>query len=414
MVTIGIYINGRCYIVVELITIPMIPQEQLEEMYSYRLRRIIDIMREKNISLCIVTNPVNMRYAINFDEYLMFQSHIPTSYLFISIEGSVVLFGASKKNYPNVDQYVKSRFITPFDGGLDLYRNCSRFVSDIKKFIADNQLEQVGKTIATERLPPLIISHLIDNGFKLVDGECLIENAKSIKNTTEINCIKHSIQVAEYGIQLMHESLRPEITENQLWSIMHQVNVSHGGDWIEGHMLASGPRTNPWLQEANGRSIEQGDMVAFDTDMIGPKGYLADISRSWVCGGGIGTRQQRHAYQHAYDEINYNMELIKPGISFRELSKKLFKRKEEYKAQRYVCALHGAGLSDEYPKVYYEEDWNENSFEGQVEENMVLCIESYSGVKNGREGVKLEEMVKVTKNGYEKLSQYPFEAELLA
>ena len=178
-------------------------------------------------------------------------------------------------------------------------------------------------------------------------------------------------------------------------------------------MLASGPRTNPWLQEATHRQIEKGDMVAFDTDMIGPMGYMADISRSWVCGGGSGNREQRAAYQHAYDEIHTNIELIKPGISFKELSDKAYSRQPQYKAQRYVCSFHGAGLSDEYPKIYYGEDWQQSGYDGIIEENMVLCVESYSGAKGGIEGVKLEEMVRVTHNGYERLSSYPFEEELL-
>ena len=44
-----------------------------------------------------------------------------------------------------------------------------------------------------------------------------------------------------------------------------------------------GPRTNPWFREASMRVIERGDMVAFDTDLVGPYGYCCDISRTWVC-----------------------------------------------------------------------------------------------------------------------------------
>ena len=31
----------------------------------------------------------------------------------------------------------------------------------------------------------------------------------------------------------MHENLRAGITENQLWSHLHQVNIAMGGEWIE-------------------------------------------------------------------------------------------------------------------------------------------------------------------------------------
>lgn len=398
---------------IELIPEPDISKANLAEMYAYRLQRIRAAMAKHDIALAVLTSPVTMRYAVNFDEYLLFQSHIPAASLFIPLEGPVTLFGASQKHHPNVDQYRSSRFATPFDGGLDLTSHCQKVVTDIERFLSTCKLKTDANKIALERMSPLVSQELATKGYQLVDGEALVESARLIKSDTELDCIRHSIAVAEYGIQLMHQELRPGITENQLWSVIHQTNVAHGGDWIEGKMLASGPRTNPWLQEASNRIIKAGDMVAFDTDMIGPMGYLADISRSWICGGGSGTPSQREAYQHAYEEIHYNMELLKPGVSFAELSEKAFPRADKFREQRYVCAFHGAGMSDEYPKIYYQEDWQNNGFSGELEENMVLCVESYSGVKGGHDGVKLEEMVLITANGYKKLSSYPYEQALL-
>lgn len=398
---------------IDLIPDPAISQNELQEMYDYRLGRIRSVMAKHNIALTVLTSPVNMRYAVDYDEYQLFQSHIPTVVLFVPLEGPVTLFGASQRHYPNVQGYEGSHFATPFDGGLDLRPHCHKLVKDIERFITEFSDEGKSAKVAIERISPLVSQTLVNKGYQLVDGEALIESAKLIKNNTELKCIRHSIAVAEYGIDLMYQSLRPGITENQLWSVIHQVNVAHGGAWIEGNMLASGPRTNPWLQEATHRVIQAGDMVAFDTDMIGPMGYLADISRSWICGGGKGTQAQRDAYQHAYEEIHFNMELIKPGINFAELSERAFPRKPQYREQRYVCAFHGSGMSDEYPKIYYQEDWQDNGFDGELQENMVLCVESYSGVKGGADGVKLEEMMLVTADGFEVLSSYPFEDELL-
>ena len=71
------------------------------------------------------------------------------------------------------------------------------------------------------------------------------------------------------------------------------------------------------------------------------------------------------------------------------------------------------GLSDEYPKIYYQEDWERDGYDGVIEANMVLCVESYSGREGGKEGVKLEDMAGVTRDGYELLTAYPFEKELL-
>ena len=44
---------------------------------------------------------------------------------------------------------------------------------------------------------------------------------------------------------------------------------------------------------------------------------------------------------------------------------------------------------------------------------MVMCVETYVGRYSGGPGVKLEEQVLITKNGYELLTSYPFESDLL-
>ena len=44
---------------------------------------------------------------------------------------------------------------------------------------------------------------------------------------------------------------------------------------------------------------------------------------------------------------------------------------------------------------------------------MVITVESYMGPLGERDGVKLEEQVLVTEDGYEMMSSYPLEADLL-
>ena len=382
---------------------------QYVRLNEYRLARIRRCMRDRNVDLCVLNNPVSLRYAIDYDEYQLFQAHIPTVYLLVPVEGPLRMYGAARQDYLNVEEYQRPYFISVFDAGLDLDAAAKTFLSDIADF--RHQLGLSGK-IAFERFSPFVTQRALSAGWSVVDAEPIVEHARTIKSAEELLCIRHSIAVAQKGIAEMHRAMKPGITENQLLSILHQVNIAHGGSWIDGRMLASGSRTNPWLQEATHKRIEQNELVAFDTDLIGPYGYLADISRTWLCGDKANT-QQLAAYRHAYDEVTYNMSLVQPGISFQELVAKAFKRDEKYIRNRYVCSFHGAGLCDEYPKIYYEGDWPQDIYDGVIEENMVLCVESFSGALGEKEGVKIENQVLVTATGYELLSDYRYDEALL-
>ena len=82
----------------------------------------------------------------------------------------------------------------------------------------------------------------------------------------------------------MYQALRPGMTENEAWARILGQAFALGAEFAECRLLSSGPRTNPWFREAGDRPMERGDLVAFDTDLIGPAGYLADLSRTYLVG----------------------------------------------------------------------------------------------------------------------------------
>ena len=71
--------------------------------------------------------------------------------------------------------------------------------------------------------------------------------------------------------------------------------------------------------------------------------------------------------------------------------------------------MHGIGLSDEYPSIKHKQDFEKSGYNGVIEQGMTLCVESYIGSEKNGEGVKLEEQVLVTEDGFRQLSSYPLQ-----
>lgn len=113
--------------------------------------------------------------------------------------------------------------------------------------------------LAVDRTDVIGVEALRRQGFALVEGQRLLELARSIKSPEEIACMRESLAVADIAMQRMREALRPGLSENQLWAELHYANIAHGGEWIGTRLLSSGPRSNPWFQEASRRRIEAGD-----------------------------------------------------------------------------------------------------------------------------------------------------------
>ena len=85
---------------------------------------------------------------------------------------------------------------------------------------------------------------------------------------------------------------------------------------------------------------------------------------------------------------------------------------EEFHAHAYPCVIHGVGMTDEYPRVdpIFR---GPNPYDETLETGMVLAIESFVGAVGEPDGVKIEQQVLVTEEGYDMLTSYPLEDSLL-
>ncbi|MCP3711087.1 aminopeptidase P family protein [Paraburkholderia sp. CNPSo 3274] len=147
--------------------------------------------------------------------------------------------------------------------------------------------------------------------------------------------------------------------------------------------------------------------------MVGPNGYCSDISRTWLVGDGRPSDEQRKLYEYAYAQVHFNVELLRPDMTFREFSEKAWKIPEPFVKNRYCGLAHGIGMVDEYPSIAHQIDWDSSGYDGRFEVGMTVCVESYIGAQGGTQGVKLEQQVVLTENGCASLTGCAFETDWL-
>ena len=386
-------------------------QINFDRMKMYRLNRVREQLLKNDIGACILFDPINIRYATDTRNMSMYTMHIISRYVFIPASGPVILFEYPKSEHLSegictIDEIRNCIVWDFFSNGNNVYDKALQWAASVddlmKNYVSENN------NLAIDVLDPAGISSLKDNyNYKLFNAQKFLETARSIKSEDELICMEASLRNAEKGINLMHEKLEANMTEEELWAYLHKVNIENGGEWFDTRLLSSGPRTNPWLQECSNRIIQKGDLVAFDTDMIGTYGYCSDISRTFVEGGKL-NEEQKKLHDLAYENIKYNEQLIKPGMTFREFAEKAWKLPDNCYDNHYPCQIHGVGMCDEWPFIAYpNKDYDNADFSGIFEENMTITIESYIGEVGGREGVKLEDQYLVTTEGLKLLTKHP-------
>ena len=385
----------------------------LQELRQFRVSRLIKQINIRNLDGVLVFDPINIRYITDTTNMQLWNSHNPFRACFVSADGYIILW-----DYKGLD------LLSSFNLLVKECRNSASFFyfanGDKTEMAADNFSKEVvsvlqkhcgkGRRLAVDKIQIHGLRALENSGIIVFDGEELMEKTRSIKGNEEINAMRCAIHACESGINIMRNAVKPGITENDIWSILHSENIKRGGEWIETRLLASGQRTNPWFQECGPRIIQENEILAFDTDLIGCYGICVDISRSWFIGNEKNiTSTQKELYTEAYYQIQENTSIIEPGMKFKDLVFGGRPLPEKYNELRYSCKMHGVGLCDEWPLIHYPSDYVEGAFNHELEPGMVLCVEAYIGEVAGLEGIKLEDQVLVTENGHENLTKYKFE-----
>ena len=391
----------------------------LQRMREHRWKRLLQHIHERDYDALLLFDPLNIRYATDSTNMQLWNTHNPFRAVLLCADGHMVIWDYRDALFlSNFNPLIKERRTGAgmfyFDMGDRTDDAAKNFAREVQELLNEHG---GGRRLGVDKLMPEGLRALEKLGIAILPGEELTEKARSVKGADEILAMRCSIRACEMAVGEMERFTRahvPEgdVSENDIWSVLHRENIRRGGEWIETRLLASGPRTNPWFQECGPRIVQNNEIVSFDTDLVGSYGICTDISRSWWIGDKKPRQDMIDAMKHGIEHIRANMELVKPGVSFADLSRNCHTLKPQYQKQKYVCMMHGVGLCDEWPMIAYPDHVMEGAFNGELQPGMTFSVEALISPENGDFSLKLEEQVLVTEDGHEMLSRYPYDPVL--
>lgn len=391
----------------------------LKAVRAYRLSRLRYQMATQGIDAAVLCDSVNIRYATGTRNMQIWGGrNAPARYLLLTQDRSI-LFEFSgcahlAEGFEDTIDQVRIAKGAQFNLATNIEQSERKWAVEMGELIRELVGSDKRLTIGLERMNAGVSIAMKELGFDIVDAQKAVELAKSIKCEEEVKCIKESLRATERGVQILREAVRPGLTENQLWSILHKAVIEQDGDYCETRLLNSGKRSVPWFQETSNAVIEENRLICLDTDVVGCHGYYADFSRTFHAGPDPASAAQKQLYRDAYEMLNHNISILRPGMTFKEFADAAWVFPEKYWKNRYFVIGHGVGLTCEYPYLYCGKDFHEFGYDGVIEPGMTLSIEAYLSEEGGSDGVKLEDQVLITEAGFERLSQFPFEDALLS
>ncbi len=393
----------------------------LQAMRRYRWQRLVDQVVNFDLGGLLVFDPLNIRYATDSTNMQLWNAHNPFRAVMICADGYMLIW--DYKNAPFLSSF--NPLVREARSGADMFYfgrgdkiepAADAFANDIRTLL--NEHGGGNMRLAVDK--PMIhgLRALEAAGLTVLPGEEVTEKARSIKGPDEIKAMRCASHACEAAMYIMEDYARTQVpkgnvSEDDIWAVLHAENIRRGGEWIETRLLTSGPRTNPWFQECGGRIVQNNEIVAFDTDLVGSYGICVDISRTWWIGDEPPRQDMIDTMRHAHEHIMTNMQMLRPGVNIEELSRNTHVLRPDLQKQKYSCLMHGVGLCDEWPLVAYPDRMTPGAFDHELEAGMTLCVEVLASPEDGDFSIKLEEQVLVTEDGFENLTKYPFDPRLM-
>ena len=386
------------------------------DLYMARLQHLQAGMIAQNIPVMLVCDPNQIFYASGASNMQIWSQRTPARYLLIFAERCSILYDHIggihlAKDLPTIDEIKPSEGLDYVSSGGDMAGATKRFAAEISAVIREQNPEI--DTLYIDRLPFMAVDALRACGLEIKDALEPLSITRSIKLDIELPYIREAMRRVELGVHRLESKAEPDKTETETWAEFHYTLMAKEGQYVSTRLFQSGDNTYPYFQEAGSRILEKGDLLCLDTDALAFENYAVDFSRTFLCGDGKATSDQRVLYARAREQLEQNAGLLGPHIEYREIAEKAWHVPEEHMKSRYYCVGHGLGMAGEFPNIPHKDPNGEPyTLEGKLEPGMIICIESYVGWDKSNEGVKLEDQFLITETGVERMSNYHFDERL--
>ncbi|AKK11200.1 M24 family metallopeptidase [Corynebacterium uterequi] len=346
--------------------------------YQARRRRLAESLRERGLDAILITHLPNLRYLSGFSG--------SNAHLLVLADGSAAITTDGRYTTQIAQEVPDLAATIVRDGSATLIDKAKEAVSagSVRIGVEDSHLSMAAFSALT--------SHV--NGAELVAAGRLVEDLRLIKDADEINALRTVAAVANraWATLLSEHAIKAGVTEREVAARLEYLMRIEGGERTSfDTIVASGPNSAKPHHGAEGRVLEQGDLVTVDFGAH-LNGYNSDMTRTVVVGQADGFAAEIYdvvlrAQLAGIDAATVGTELTRVDAACRDIIA------EAGYGEYFVHSTgHGVGLD------VHEAPSAAQNGQGTLVENMTLTIEPGIYVP-GRGGVRIEDTLLITADG---------------
>ncbi len=235
---------------------------------------------------------------------------------------------------------------------------------------------------------------------KLVPMGAKINGFRTIKEDWELALMRKAQDITDKAFSEVITRIKAGMTEKELQAELIYCLLKNGADGLSfDPVVVSGPNTSLPHGVAGDRVIREGDFITMDFGAL-YKGYCADMTRTVAVG--YATEEMKKVYDTVLKAQEAGIAATKAGVAGKEIDGVARRVITEAGYGQYFGHGYGHSLGME---VHEAPNCNPSG-ETIMQENMISSAEPGIYLP-GKFGVRIEDVVIFTKDGYENITHSP-------
>ena len=336
-----------------------------------RCEKLYKAMNEANLDAIIITDRPNVRYFSGFSGSAGYLVITPSAKILATDFRYIEQAGAQTADF-EIKNITDFELADCFSKGMRVgFENTSVLYSEYMRF-----------------------AKKVDN---LVPVDTMLTDIRAVKNDEEIAFISRAAAIADKAFDHIVGYIQAGMTERQVALELEMFMRQNGADGLSfDTIVASGTRGSLPHAEPGENKLAQGDLVVLDYGCT-VSGYCSDMTRTVAIGD---TSDEQLRIYNAVKKVQQEcLEMVRPGAVCKEIHDYSSKVLNGLYKDCYGHGLgHGVGL-----EIHERPNLNSRN-EGILVPGNIVTVEPGLYV-SGLCGVRIEDLVLVTEDGYRILSK---------
>ncbi|MFD3158529.1 M24 family metallopeptidase [Haloimpatiens sp. FM7330] len=347
-----------------------------------RINKLLIEMKKKELDGLFLMREANVRYMSGFTD--------SDSYLFITCKGNYFITDGryTEQAEKQCPQYKVIKWGKPI-GTLG---------DTVNKIAKELNIKSIG--FEKDKMTYALyedFNRKIKN-IDLIPTVGLIESLRYIKDEEEIDNIKEACRIADSAFEKILNFIKPGMKESEVGLELEYYMRKEGASKVGfDTILVSGKKTSLLHGKPDNKIIEEGDFIILDYGAL-YNGYISDMTRT--IGVGKLDDKQIEIYNLVKKAQEEALKTIKAGIIGKTPDDKIREIVKQYEEYYYAGIGHGVG------RELHEQPFLGKYCDRILEKNCVITMEPGIYIP-GWGGVRIEDTIVVTEDGYERLTKSP-------